>query len=162
MGRYYYGDISGKFWFGVQASNDADHFDGVHEKVEMYYYECEGCGEETDKEDEKPDEPNYICKCGCETWTLETEGAEEVSYTFDESHVEFIGKTLNDLESKIPEFDITIDEDDDYSYSFSDEDWVKIQKLDKSVQELVARWCLGKQLESYLDTFDTCTFRCER
>lgn len=26
MGRYYDGDISGKFWFGVQASDDADFF----------------------------------------------------------------------------------------------------------------------------------------
>ena len=26
MGRYYGGDIEGKFWFGVQSSDDADHF----------------------------------------------------------------------------------------------------------------------------------------
>ena len=26
MGRYYDGDIKGKFWFGVQASDDADFF----------------------------------------------------------------------------------------------------------------------------------------
>lgn len=26
MGRYYYGDIEGKFWFGVQPSNAADRF----------------------------------------------------------------------------------------------------------------------------------------
>jgi hypothetical protein len=26
MGRYYNGDIDGKFWFGVQASDDADFF----------------------------------------------------------------------------------------------------------------------------------------
>ncbi len=26
MGRYYDGDIRGKFWFGVQASDDADFF----------------------------------------------------------------------------------------------------------------------------------------
>ena len=24
MGRYYQGDIEGKFWFAVQSSNDAD------------------------------------------------------------------------------------------------------------------------------------------
>jgi chromosome segregation ATPase len=28
MGRYYYGDINGKFWFGVQESTDAKHFGG--------------------------------------------------------------------------------------------------------------------------------------
>ena len=26
MGRYYQGDIEGKFWFGVQDSEDADFF----------------------------------------------------------------------------------------------------------------------------------------
>ena len=26
MGRYYSGDIEGKFWFGVQSSDDAVHF----------------------------------------------------------------------------------------------------------------------------------------
>ncbi len=26
MGRYYSGDIEGKFWFGLQSSNDADFF----------------------------------------------------------------------------------------------------------------------------------------
>ena len=26
MGRYYYGDIEGKFWFAVQPSNSADRF----------------------------------------------------------------------------------------------------------------------------------------
>ena len=25
MGRYYYGDIEGKFWFGVQSSNDINN-----------------------------------------------------------------------------------------------------------------------------------------
>lgn len=29
MGRYYRGDIEGKFWFAVQSSDDADYFGGV-------------------------------------------------------------------------------------------------------------------------------------
>ena len=39
MGRYYSGDIEGKFWFGVQNSNAADRFGvtGV-EPSELYYY----------------------------------------------------------------------------------------------------------------------------
>ena len=28
MGRYYTGDIEGKFWFGVQSSDDASFFGG--------------------------------------------------------------------------------------------------------------------------------------
>lgn len=42
MGRYYNGDIEGKFWFGVQSSNDADYF-GVegHSVFMAYYFEKE-------------------------------------------------------------------------------------------------------------------------
>jgi hypothetical protein len=41
MGRYYSGDINGKFWFGVQASNAADRFGSVGNAnyIEYYYDE---------------------------------------------------------------------------------------------------------------------------
>ena len=41
MGRYYSGDIEGKFWFAVQSSDAADRF-GVtgNEPQELYYYFC--------------------------------------------------------------------------------------------------------------------------
>ena len=42
MGRYYQGDIEGKFWFGVQPSNDADFFgvEGEHPQILEYeFYE---------------------------------------------------------------------------------------------------------------------------
>jgi hypothetical protein len=40
MGRYYNGDIEGKFWFGVQPSNDADFFgvEGTEPNYLEYYY----------------------------------------------------------------------------------------------------------------------------
>jgi len=39
MGRYYQGDIEGKFWFGVQSSDDADFFGVVSaEPSELEYY----------------------------------------------------------------------------------------------------------------------------
>lgn len=42
MGRYYWGDIEGKFWFAVQSSNDASNF-GVegeyHDKTGTIDYE---------------------------------------------------------------------------------------------------------------------------
>ena len=41
MGRYYNGDIEGKFWFAVQSSNDADFFgvEGEATHVNYYYHE---------------------------------------------------------------------------------------------------------------------------
>ena len=39
MGRYYQGDIEGKFWFGVQNSNAADRFGVIgHRPESLYYY----------------------------------------------------------------------------------------------------------------------------
>jgi len=42
MGRYYHGDIEGKFWFGVQSSSDADFF-GVEGSARFlnYYFDEE-------------------------------------------------------------------------------------------------------------------------
>ena len=37
MGRYYNGDIEGKFWFGIQSSDDADFF-GVQGEPRFYNY----------------------------------------------------------------------------------------------------------------------------
>jgi len=43
MGRYYNGDIGGKFWFAVQSSNDADFFGvvGTHPEELIYYYDMD-------------------------------------------------------------------------------------------------------------------------
>jgi len=38
MGRYYSGDIEGKFWFGVQASDDADFFGGQQAEPSSIQY----------------------------------------------------------------------------------------------------------------------------
>ena len=40
MGRFFDGDISGKFWFAVQASNDADFFgvQGIEPNYLEYYF----------------------------------------------------------------------------------------------------------------------------
>lgn len=41
MGRYYNGDIEGKFWFGVQPSDDADFFgvDGIQPDILEYSFD---------------------------------------------------------------------------------------------------------------------------
>jgi len=43
MGRYYEGDIEGKFWFGIQSSDDADFFGSVGfqpDHLEYYFDEA--------------------------------------------------------------------------------------------------------------------------
>ena len=41
MGRYYSGDIEGKFWFAVQPSNDADFFGGEGAQPQLLQYSFE-------------------------------------------------------------------------------------------------------------------------
>jgi len=55
MGRYYHGDIDGKFWFGVQGSDDADFFGVEGQRPEMleYYFD----------EDNKKDVHKGILEC---------------------------------------------------------------------------------------------------
>lgn len=38
MGRYYNGDIGGKFWFALQNSNAADRFGVIGQQPEILYY----------------------------------------------------------------------------------------------------------------------------
>lgn len=38
MGRYYSGDIKGKFWFGVQSSTDAEYFGAEQDTSHIDYY----------------------------------------------------------------------------------------------------------------------------
>lgn len=51
MGRSYFGDINGKFWFAVQGSDAADRF-GVTgiQPTELYYYFDEGNLEDIESE----------------------------------------------------------------------------------------------------------------
>lgn len=57
MGRYYSGDIKGKFWFAVQTSDDASFFGGSDEEV---YYQDEN-GEDWNPE---PSELEYFFQSG--------------------------------------------------------------------------------------------------
>ena len=49
MGRYYSGDISGKFWFGVQSSDAGERFGAAEaepDEIEYYADNLETCQEE--------------------------------------------------------------------------------------------------------------------
>jgi hypothetical protein len=65
MGRYYTGDIDGKFWFGVQSSDDADFF-GV--KGWCWFYQTEELNYNFEKDD-MPKVVEGIAKCKKELGT---------------------------------------------------------------------------------------------
>lgn len=51
MGRYYSGDIEGKFWFAVQDSNDASFFGGEESEPQVinYYFDKDEHMEEVEE-----------------------------------------------------------------------------------------------------------------
>tara|TARA_R100000458_G_scaffold17138_1_gene14857 strand:+ start:442 stop:828 length:387 start_codon:yes stop_codon:yes gene_type:complete len=51
MGRYYHGDIEGKFWFGIQSSTDAEFFgaEGYRPNELNYYFSEEDLKKVTHK-----------------------------------------------------------------------------------------------------------------
>jgi len=59
MGRFYHGDICGKFWFGIQSSDDASNLGG---KIQLVY-RFHVCGCEYECEQEDPTEHNNKVFC---------------------------------------------------------------------------------------------------
>lgn len=55
MGRYYSGDIEGKFWFGVQSSDDAEFFGAIQLDSNYINYQLD--------EDNLPEIKEGITKC---------------------------------------------------------------------------------------------------
>jgi len=67
MGRYYRGDIEGKFWFGVQDSRDAEHFGGKETPI-IEIFEDEDGNKSTDHQTHPfiypcGQEYGYACDC---------------------------------------------------------------------------------------------------
>ena len=161
MGRYYSGDIKGKFWFAIQSSRDASHFGVDGENGVCWRWVCcecqdpNGYEEEEDGTDEKPEDK---CDCGGE-YKLEPDDSNEITYDFDLDHVPEIQAVLDDIKSKLPDIPKpTIDDDDDYLYEI-DMEWA--ENLDESKYELIPRWCLGHQILRCLEKQETCSFTCE-
>ena len=88
MGRYYSGDIEGKFWFGVQPSNDADFFGQTGEEPNYlnYYF----------NEDDKDEIKKGIDKCKQNLGKYET----KINEFFDK-HKEGYNDEMMEKELKI-------------------------------------------------------------
>jgi hypothetical protein len=112
MGRFYTGDIEGKFWFAIQSSGDADYFGDVDN---FGYYSttlfwnccseecpdgvdlnaiCEDCMNDDIDDDCEKDREHYQPTSDemCESW---------LTYEFDSEHLEHCKNQLTLLESEI-------------------------------------------------------------
>ena len=91
MGRYYSGDIDGKFWFGVQSSNAADRF-GVsgHEPSYIEYYYDKNDLDEVEAEIKRIED-----ELGDKLATLDKFFSEQHSYSYED--LEAIGIDDQDI-----------------------------------------------------------------
>jgi hypothetical protein len=138
MGRYYSGDIEGKFWFAVQSSSDAIHFGGVHDYVD-------GEGEVGDDDDQ--------------------DDAVEMYFHFDQTHMEDIQKGIATCLEHLGEYQEALDNFFEKHTSYNDESLAK--ELGISVaktRELLtnyARLILGLKIENCVGENGECNFEAE-
>jgi hypothetical protein len=172
MGRYYYGDISGKCWFGVQESDDASHF-GVTPTRERVFLVClcyvDDCkiGEKiycTNCYDSYEDHINAIKEEEIENDSDITWMESNYCYQFDETDLPNVEKVVTTLENEVGlhtlkqyNFKIIKDEGEGITYDID----VTYQLGNNSIYEKLARLCLGKQIMYCISENGHCCFTVE-
>ena len=184
MGRFYDGDIQGKFWFGIQDSDDIEKLVTITGQ-EYYSWKCCHCSAEIETSDFCNDcyeskeehietvkeESNYEDECLYfeDNW---------IGYSIDkEIHYEELIQNMGLLKKEIPEEIINefnnIEQNDKILDAFTkvfDKTHEIINKLKDNVYSdtekrriaiLVARYTLGYQVEYCLRTTDGCHINCE-
>jgi len=185
MGRFYSGDIEGKFWFGIQSSNDIENLIHIVPQQSYIWKDC-GCMVE--------DINNHVYCSDCynskeehETGAIEDEDFDEnnnelyieeqsISYTIDkEEHYGELIKTLDNLKLKLHKdilnsFD-KIEQNDKilnafegiFDNSVSCLNKIQIETNDnlRNHSEILARYTLGYQIKYCLEQNDTCYVICE-
>ena len=163
MGRYYYGSITGKFWFAVQDSAPMEKFGAVELGQDLCFAGC-GCCYEFDGDE--PDDKVYCSGCwesyeqhleeameqagddeltttwetsGMWKWTYSRDNFNEQGLTYLQTHQEFFDRHIAS---------ITFDKvDSSYEYDFEYTEGG--DPLTREENELLADLCMLKQLEHY-------------
>ena len=179
MGRFYHGDIEGKFWVGVQNSDDIENLVNITPNTEYSWKSC-NCFAEIDCMD--------YCKTCYETKEehiddiVEQGEYEDKSLYYEEcshgyfldidTHYQELMDNMNELKTKIgieiiKEFD-KIEQTDDILNAFTgifDKVLPYINNMEKQDRQklavLVARYTLGYQIEYCLRTIGSCNVNCE-
>lgn len=171
MGRFYSGSIEGKFWFGVQSSNDVENLLSISANpAKMLWFGCD-CYVE--------DENDKYCKDCYDSLEdfLDKEGGlieggvhfyedNEIVYEIDESYLHELNTVLKEIENlfeedlkklceKLPHnlqnaFDGHFTEIVEYN-----------NKHETHPNQIMARYCLGRQIKYSLETEGTCHIYCE-
>jgi len=164
MGRYYFGNITGKFWFAIQDSAPMEKFGAVEIGPEVCFVGCNCCCE---FEGDEPDEKAYCPQCyesyeehiaeamdyagsdeltttwepsGMWNWTYSRDNFNEQGLTYLQTHEEFFNKHVAS---------ITFDDENAYEYDF--EYTPGGDPLTKEEDKLLADLCMLKQIEHFFN-----------
>jgi YesN/AraC family two-component response regulator len=185
MGRYYDGDIQGKFWFGIQSSNDIEQLIKINGVQRVSWLVC-GCNAEVNVDD-------YCKQCyGSKEEHIETaienkefnedDNATDrclyredqmITYELDSSHYQELVDNMKTLKTTLPEETIAIFDEieqtdkilDAFTGVFSHVH--EMLNMDGDAEEkhalyvLIARYTLGYQLEYCLRKQSKCMVYCE-
>ena len=165
MGRYYYGSISGKFWVGIQPSNDVENLCDIGSGRNCLWIGC-GCIKNEDTES-----LDYCDNCydSLEEHTDDAENGENnlsfnnehlISYELDKNnHGLQIKDNLRLIETQVDTTKLCI------TFSNNNTDLVvnieKYSLFNRSELELLARYCLGKHIMEWFEKNDLCSIDVE-
>ena len=185
MGRFYYGDIEGKFWVGIQSSEDINNLiKNINFKTNYTWKICD-CSVENEN-------LTYCNDCYENEEAHKMEVLKEEDYDSDDTielcyedncieylvkkdkHIDELITTMNTLEKEINEEILkeikNIPQNEDILNAFSGIfdnvtktlDSIKLNnKEQKKQQEFTCRYLLGYQIKHYLKNNDTCFISCE-
>ena len=187
MGRYYYGNITGKFWFGIQSSAPLKDY-GATELGQFYRFKVCSCGVgdgDLFNEDEPPSKDLYCEECyesfekhkkECEDedefdedddvvlW--ETDNMYEWAITrdaFNEHCVPYINQH-KDLVNSIIEIEFEDgNQECEYDIKFKTDENGDELKIKSEHDQIFADYCFMKQVEKYFDenSYDECSWSAE-
>ena len=166
MGRYYRGDINGKFWFGIQSSDDAA-CTGVNPEYRCEYY---GCGCYVDLGEDLTDD-SYCESCytsvsehrentqAGQTWFLR-----ELCFYFSRDDLPSVSMEKQRLEVSVGHFmtgyTITGDTESGFEYEYTiPEEYNKVVTPDE--REEIARLCLVNLIAHCIDEKGECRFEAD-
>jgi hypothetical protein len=152
MGRYYDGDISGKFWFGIQSSDAADRFGVIGEPIDNF--------------DEFLDDEEMDDECL------------PLSYSFDEEHLPRVIQEIKEIEEDLDKYKALLDEFFDSVESYNNEMIIEFfiskgdevwSTLDKETKKREIEWLLsdyadlrlGYKIKECLEENGYCGFEAE-
>jgi hypothetical protein len=190
MGRHYYGDIEGKFWFAVQSSYDADFFGVEHKKIYnrkcgCTYSEHDECGctvehehnfsIKNDNEDDESSNEN-VCPENCDKIedenSLDLESFSSIEYCFTLEHIHLVRKGIEKCKYKLRtnkydmDYKSKLDEFfDEVVHSYTDDMICEKLHVDEAEVYKILKWyarmMLGMQILSCLEERGKCSFECD-